>query len=246
MAPSALLLTNDPRVIRIMQPALQGSGIQVDLAVDSTIASAFLASKKFDAVVIDCDDIPGAKDLLANMRNVGVTRDVVKFALLEGTPAREVTQHGVHFALDKPIDRDATMRCIRVALGMMHMERRKYFRFSIDGNVTIRNSKGLMVKGQLGDLGGNGIAVSLPSFDTSATGLQVQFALPGSGAQIEGDVEISWHHDDPNGRIRTGIKFMKLTGPSKVSLEQWINTRDADPPTPVFIHAAAAKKLTAV
>jgi len=241
-----MILSNDPRVVRIMQPALQGSGIQVDLAADSAAASALLARKKFDAVVIDCDGIPGAKDLLANMRNVGVTRDLVKFALLESTTAREVNQYGVHFALDKPIAHDATLRCIRVALGMMHLERRKFFRHSMEGSVTLRNAKGLIVKGELSDLGGNGIAVSLPVFDTSATGLQVQFALPGSGAQIEGDVEISWHHDDMNGKIRTGIKFVKLTGPSKISLEQWISTNDEDPAAPVFIHAAAAKKLTVV
>ena len=56
----SLLLSRDPEVIRILQPALEKLSIDVEVCRGVGSGQEILRTEKFDAIIVDCDDLKGA------------------------------------------------------------------------------------------------------------------------------------------------------------------------------------------
>src|SRR5207253_10722589 len=64
----ALLLSADAEAVRILRRVMEDLKIGADAANGSDRALDLLNKRKFDAVVIDCDDTPGAPAVLRHLR----------------------------------------------------------------------------------------------------------------------------------------------------------------------------------
>ena len=64
----SLLLSRDVEVMRILRPALEKLAIDVQICQESAEATEILLSEKFDAVIVDCDDLPGGLGVLQELR----------------------------------------------------------------------------------------------------------------------------------------------------------------------------------
>ena len=56
----SLLLSRDPEVIRVLQPALEKLSIDVEVCRGVSSGQEILRTEKFDAIIVDCDDLKGA------------------------------------------------------------------------------------------------------------------------------------------------------------------------------------------
>src|SRR5579863_3153468 len=130
MTLESLLLSRDVEVVRVLRPTLEKLSIDVEICQEAKKASEILISEKFDAVIVDCDDLQGGREVLECLRATPSNKNSVTFAVLNGkkTTTQEAFGMGVNFVLQKPISTLNASRCFNAALNFMVRERRRYYR----------------------------------------------------------------------------------------------------------------------
>ena len=219
MTLESLLLSRDEDVISVLRPTLERLSIDVDVcrAVDS--GTKILGKEKFDAVIVDCDDLGGGLDVLAGLRKGTSNRNSVAFAILNGTTTtHKAFELGANFVLQKPVSALNATRCFEAALGFMARERRRYFRQPVDMPVTIfvRGGQEMKVKGT--DVSEGGMAVQTSTKIPKSGIGKVSFTLPGTKISMEPKAELAWADDQ--GRV--GVRFLDVPQNSRDQLEAWI------------------------
>src|SRR5215813_7982061 len=103
MALQALLLARDPSVNRTIRRALDSNKIEVEVFTDPQQARAAIACHKYDAVVVDCDDMKEGPAVLKELRLGKSNRSCITFAVVNGrTTVQQAFEMGANFVLDKP------------------------------------------------------------------------------------------------------------------------------------------------
>ena len=139
----SLLLSRDPEVIRVLQPALEKLSIEVEVCRGVSSGQEILRTEKFDAILVDCDDLDGAVSVLESLRKSASNKNSVTFAILNGsTTTQQAFQMGANFVLQKPISALNAKRCLSAAINFMIREQRRYFRFPVEIPATITFGEG--------------------------------------------------------------------------------------------------------
>src|SRR6201984_2304070 len=130
MTLESILWSEDPELVRVIRPTLEQLSIDVEICHEARAGADMLISDKFDAVIVDCDDLKGGLALLQGLRNTPSNKNSVAFAILNGkrTTTQEAFGMGANFVLQKPISTLNASRCFHAALNFMLKERRRYFR----------------------------------------------------------------------------------------------------------------------
>ena len=68
MALQALLLSKDPEVHRTLRRVLDAANIDLDLSNNTDQARHILLRRKYDALLVDCDDMPNGPLVLRELR----------------------------------------------------------------------------------------------------------------------------------------------------------------------------------
>src|SRR5207302_10189170 len=76
----SLLLSRDPEVLRVLRLVLEKLNITFEICTSPEAASELLSLKKFDAIVIDCDDLLGGTEVLQQVRKGQSNRSTVTYA----------------------------------------------------------------------------------------------------------------------------------------------------------------------
>lgn len=220
MTLESLLLSRDDEVLRILRPTLEKLSIAVEICHEAKKASEILIAEKFDAVIIDCDDVPGGFEVLEGLRTTPSNRSSVAFALLNGkrTTTQEAFDMGVNFVLQKPVNTLNVARCFNAALSFMERERRRYFRHAVKMPVRL-----VMGKKELNATSTNisegGISIVLRHALPRNAVPHVQFALPDTRQALDIESTLAWA--DMNGRV--GLRFLNVPQSSLDLLEGWLN-----------------------
>jgi DNA-binding response OmpR family regulator len=217
----SLLLSRDADVFRVLRPALEKLSIEVEICQEAKKASEILIAEKFDAVIVDCDDLPGGVGVLEGLRATPSNQNSVTFAIVNGkkTTTQEAFGMGVNFVLHKPLSALNATRCFNAALGFMLRERRRYFRqpvtMSVLVNVTLGEKE---LKATSTNISEGGIALlvnhALPKNATP----RLKFTLPGTATALELESEVAWV--DLKGRV--GLRFLNISPRSQEVLESWL------------------------
>ncbi len=217
---NCLVLSRDPDLIQVLRPALEKLAIHLQLPADQHSGHQMLLSRKFDGVVVDCDDMEDGRAILREIRKAPSNHSSVAFAIVNGTTsATKALELGANFVLQKPIEPVNAGRCFSAALGLMVRERRRYFRVPVDMPLTFIFSEGGAVKSRASNLSEGGLAATLPAkFGSSIK--KVQFTLPGTNNSIETRAELAW----ADGSGKGGIRFLELPQISREHLERWLLT----------------------
>lgn len=85
MALESLILSRDPEVVRILRPALEQLAIEVEVCNGIGSGQEILRTEKFDAILVDCDDLDGGIGVLASLRKAASNKNSVTFAILNGS-----------------------------------------------------------------------------------------------------------------------------------------------------------------
>lgn len=82
MTLESLLLSKDPELVRVIRPTLEKLSIDVEVCQDARSGSDILISDKFDAVIVDCDDLTGGLALMQGLRNTPSNKNSVALSLI--------------------------------------------------------------------------------------------------------------------------------------------------------------------
>src|SRR5262249_19080673 len=114
----ALLFLQDPEALRVARQVFDSSNILCQVGTNPEQAIELLYKRRFDAVVVDCDDLQGGKNVLAQLRSSPSSKRAMAFAIINGvTAVREAFDIGANFVLDKPLTADRFSRTLRAAQG---------------------------------------------------------------------------------------------------------------------------------
>src|SRR5882762_669349 len=129
MTLESLLISKDAALLGVLRPTLEKLSVSVEVCSAIQTGTEMLRKRKFDAVIVDCDDLPGGVELLTSLRNTQSNASSVAFAVLNGaTTTQEAFKIGANFVLQKPLSPLNATRCFNAALNFMVRERRRYFR----------------------------------------------------------------------------------------------------------------------
>jgi CheY-like chemotaxis protein len=222
MTLDSLLLSQDPEVVRVVRPTLEQLSIDVEICHEARKAADILISEKFDAVIVDCDDLSGGLGVLQGLRSTPSNKNSVTFAVLNGkrTTMQDAFAMGANFVLQKPISALNAARCFHAALNFMVRERRRYFRHPVRMQVKILLGDKI-VKATSTNLSESGIALRLREALPQGAAPRLQFVLPETGSKLDVEAEVVW----ADVRGRAGLRFRNVPKETQHELEKWLNDR---------------------
>jgi len=217
----SLLLSRDTEVIRVLQPALEKLFIEVEVCRGVSSGHEILRTEKFDAIIVDCDDLKGGLRVLESLRKAPSNRNSVTFAILNGTTTtNQAFQMGANFVLQKPISTLNATRCFSAALNFMIREQRRYFRHPVELPATFGSGDGQKLKATITNISEGGMAIffrgKFPLGSVSAN-----FKLPGVATPLEPKVQVAWMDDSG----RAGLRFIDMPKDSRAQLDYWLTER---------------------
>ncbi|HWY21032.1 MAG TPA: response regulator [Candidatus Acidoferrum sp.] len=220
MGLESLLLSQDADVVRVIRPTLEKLSIEVEVCQEAKKASEILISEKFDAVIVDCDDLKGGLELLECLRSTPSNKNSVTFALLNGkkTTTQEAFSMGVNFVLQKPISTLNAARCFHAALSFMERERRRYYRQPVKMPVTIILGD-QKIRATSTNISEGGMAIMLHQALPKGATPRLQFTLPESKLSLDVETEVAWA--DIKGHL--GLRFQNIPQSSQELLEKWLS-----------------------
>src|SRR3982075_1999493 len=193
MTLDSLLLSRDTNLVRVIRPTMEHLSIDVKVCQEARAASEILISEKFDAIVVDCDDLTGGLEVLQGLRATPSNRNSVTFAILNGkkTTTQEAFGLGANFVLQKPITTLNASRCFNAALNFMVKERRRYFRQPVRMIVhVLLGDKEL--KAASTDISEGGIALQLREALPKGVAPRLKFTLPETSLTMDIETEVAW------------------------------------------------------
>lgn len=218
MSLGSLLVSRDKEMIRVLRPALENLSIEVEVSRGARSGTEILSSEKFDAVIIDCDDLYGGLDVLQSLRRSPSNKNSVSFAILNGkTTTHQAFELGAQFVMQKPISQLGATRCVGAALGFMERERRRYFRYPVEMPVVVAFGR-QELKLTAMNLSDGGLALRLRGKLPKSGITRVSFTPPGAHACVDAKAEIAWI----DGTSSAGIRFVELSLASRQKLGRWL------------------------
>jgi CheY-like chemotaxis protein len=221
----SLLVSRDADLLGVVRPALEKISVNLDVCPESQAGNELLAKRKFDAVIIDCDDLRNGFDLLRVLRKTQSNAKAVAFAVVNGkTTTQEAFQSGANFVLQKPLTPLHASRCFNAALNFMVREQRRYYRHPVDMPVRISLPHNQEVTATTTNLSEGGMAIRIFGKLPKDAQAQFRFTLPGVNVSLELKGQVAW----ADGTGHAGIRFVEIPQSSQYQLEKWLSDRLQD------------------
>jgi DNA-binding response OmpR family regulator len=218
----SLLISRDAPLLGVLRPPLEKISVDIQICADFHSGHDLLSKRKFDAVIIDCDDLPNGSDLLKTLRQTQGNAKAVAFAVVNGkTTTQDAFQAGANFVLQKPVTPLHAARCFNAALNFMVRERRRYFRHPIEMPLRIGLPNNQEMTATATNLSEGGIALRLTTKLPKDSQVKLSFTLPESNIFLELEGQIAW--SDQIGRA--GVRFVAVPQSTQYQLEKWLTDR---------------------
>src|SRR5580700_2929391 len=176
----SLLISRDSDLLGVLRPALEKISVNLQVCPEIQPGSELLAKRKFDAVIIDCDDMQHGVDLLKSLRQTQSNAKSVAFAVVNGkTTTQEAFQFGANFVLQKPLTPLHAARCFNAALNFMVRERCRYFRHPVEIPLRVILPHNRELTATSTNLSEGGMAIRILGKLPKDMQAQFRFTLPG-------------------------------------------------------------------
>ena len=222
MALQALLLSRDPEVQRTLRRVLDAANIETQLCNNPEQARLALGRKKFDSLLVDCDDMPEGPAIIRELRQGKSNKSCIAFAIVHGqTTVQQAFELGANFVLDKPISMDRATRSVRAAQGLIMRERRRYHRHLLRASGAILVDAGAELPISITNISHGGISIECSRQLDEGGAARLKFLLPGVKRALEIKGEVMW--SNPEGQA--GIRFQVISAEVKKELDSWLERR---------------------
>ena len=235
MSLHALVLCSDDKILRVLRRILSDLEIAVEHSTDADSAVRQLTRRRFEAVVVDCNDEDMAARVLKSVRSAPCNKRSVAVAMIDGQKAvRSAFALGAHFVLYKPISAERARTSFRAARALMKCERRRNTRVTMQIPVALVTENGTRQRKALtSDISQGGMSLKLARRAQDSGPLRIRFTLPGTDEGVECAAEVAWEGGGP----QAGIRFVNLSPEQRDLLKSWLARHAAeiepdDPPAP--------------
>jgi DNA-binding NarL/FixJ family response regulator len=219
MALTSLLVCSDLKAVEVLSQILQELNIEAENCSDPGSASTRLATKHFDAVVVDCQDQLPAIELIAGIRKMPINRSTLIIGLVDGREqVRDIFGQGANFIVYKPVSVERAASSLRAARGLMAREKRAKLRVALHAPASITYANAENVAATLLDLSEEGLAIQSERRLPPRCKVYFQFNLPGDKSSVRLSGDVVWQ--DSSGRV--GIRFVDVPQTSRRTMNEWI------------------------
>ena len=235
MSLQALVLCSDEKTTKVLRRILSDLEIAVEYCVDADSAVRKLTRRRFEAVVVDCNDEDMAAQVLKSVRSAPCNKRSIAVAMIDGQKAvRSAFALGAHFVLYKPVTAERARTSFRAARALMKCERRRNTRVAMQIPVALVSEAGSgQRKAVTSDISLGGMSLKLSRRAKKSGSLRIKFTLPGTEHDIECAAAVAWE----SGGSQSGIRFVDLPHERRDELKSWLAQHSPemepdDPPAP--------------
>jgi DNA-binding NtrC family response regulator len=217
-----LVISGDAALLAVLRPAMEKISVDLEVCPEPGASRHLMAKRKFDAVIIDCDDLADGVGLLQALRQTQSNSRSVAFAVVNGkTTTQEAFTAGANFVLQKPVTLLHASRCFNAALNFMVRERRRYFRHPMDMPLRISLPHNQEMTATATNLSEGGMAIRIQGKLPQGTKAQFRFTLPSTNVSLELKGQVAW----ANAAGHMGIHFLEVPQSSQYQLDKWLTDR---------------------
>lgn len=217
-----LLLSHDLETVTAFRRTSGELGIHLYLCEEAREARSALREHRYDAVAIDCDDTHAGRTVLQSVREGRANRAAVVLAILNGdTQGADAVDMGANLVLNKPVNCDRARQELLRVQALVGNDERRHPRYAASGTAYVSFGRIIDRRAELVNLAMAGMGLRFRDPVKEDEILRLRFQLPGTTTVIHAQGEIVWA--DPQGVV--GIRFVSLSGTSRVELEKWIQIR---------------------
>ncbi len=221
----SLVISRDADLLTVLRPALEMFSVNLEVCAEPRAGSDLLAKRKFDAVIVDCDDLQNGVELLKALRHTQGNSKSVAFAVVNGkTTTQEAFANGANFVLQKPLTPLHASRCFNAALNFMVRERRRYFRHPLEMPLRISLPHNHEMTATATNLSEGGMAIRILGKLPQDVTAQFRFTLPNTNVSLELKGQVAW----ADGTGHVGIRFIEVPQSSQYQLDKWLTDRLQD------------------
>src|ERR1035441_9981303 len=182
----SLLISKDAALLSVLRPVFEKISVNIEVCAEVQPGIDLMTKRKFDAVIIDCDDLPNGFDLLHTLRQTRSNAKSVSFAVVNGkTTTQEAFQSGANFVLQKPLTPLHASRCFNAALNFMVRERRRYFRHPVEMPLRISLPHNQELTATSTNVSEGGMAIRILGKLPKDAQAQFRFTLPEANISLE-------------------------------------------------------------
>jgi DNA-binding response OmpR family regulator len=215
----SLLISRDAALLGVLRPVLERISVNVQVCPGSLPGNDMMTKRKFDAVIVDCDDLQNGFALLRSLRQTESNAKSVAFAVVNGkTTTQEAFHSGANFVLQKPLTTLHASRCFNAALNFMVRERRRYFRHPVEISLRISLPNNQELTATTTNVSEGGMAVRVLGKLPKDAQVQLRFTLPGANISLELKGEVAW----ADGTGHAGVRFVEVPQSSQYQLDKWL------------------------
>jgi hypothetical protein len=220
---SALVLSRDVDVVRVINKALEEYGLEANIARNVYDANELLKDRRFDLAVCDYD-LPGTRQL-AYLEPNSAWRGMV-FALVRPTCLNEIHGQRVHLTLPKPISPGLFGKGLKAAYTTMAQVRRASLRYPLDVQTSLaelidKNERRTLPRARVLNISRTGMCLQTDGMLSQHATVRVTFDLTSNGGLVGLTGIVVW----TKASGQSGIKFTNVSALAQKRLDEWINTK---------------------
>src|SRR6476469_3392805 len=221
MALTSLVVCPDLKAVQVLRQIFEELNIETEHCGALGGAADRLATRHFDAVVVDCQDQMPAIELIAGIRKLPLNRSTLIIGLVDGREqVRDIFGQGANFIVYKPVSVERASSSLRAARGLMAREKRGKLRVALHAPASITYADAENVAATLLDLSEDGLAIQSERRLPPRCKVYFQFNLPGDKSSVRLSGDVVWQ--DSSGRV--GIRFVDVPQTSRRTINEWIKS----------------------
>src|SRR5438309_191 len=187
-----LLTGTHEATIGVLSEAMRARSILVETCPTST-AVTHLCRAKYEGLLVDMNEGEQALEVLRDVRTLTSNKGVVCCAIVsERAESAHAFRAGANFVLERPLQADVVNRTLEAAYPLMLLERRRYFRCSLQVRMHVIRQDGAEHDAMSMNLSEGGMAFDCSMLLRTDESVQVRFQLPGGNDEIFATGQVCW------------------------------------------------------
>lgn len=213
----SLVFSSDDKTTRVLRRLLGGLEISLEHCTDIDSAIGQITRRRFEAVILDCEDDRAAARMLGSIRSAPCNKRAIVIAIID---RGKHLQLDADFILYKPLSFEQAQHSFRAVRYLMKCECRRNTRVAVQFPVSFLSPNGKVEQGAVtSDISESGMAVRLPRSCKKGSPVLLRFTLPGTDTVVECRAELAWE----NAQSEAGFRFIGLSPEQREQLRVWLS-----------------------
>lgn len=216
----ALVVSGNRQTIDIFAYLFREVGIEAANCDSKSRAIDHVTSEKFDALVLDFDNLSGCSEIVENVRDIRPNREIPLFAIASENQAKATALAlSSNFVIERPLVPQQIKSLLRTVYGRMLRSSQAYFRLNIELSVSMARASGPLLNGRTLNVSQNGMALTSPVSLKTGEMLHLVFAIPHTDVVVSAEGTVIW--DDGHGK--SGIRFKCSSASAEARYFEWLH-----------------------